>query len=290
MTKRGLGKGLGALIPTTNFVQYDPEKDSITEIVINEIIPNSFQPRKHFDPEKLAELAASIKEHGVLQPVIVRPHLSGYELVVGERRLRASKLLGLERIPAVIKTLTDQDMTEIALIENIQRQNLNPVEEAKAYKRLIEEFGMTQEEVAKKLGKSRPFVANFIRILNLPEDVLEFLENGKLSFGHARALLTIEDNKIQMEIANMVIEKQLSVRDTENLVKKFLNNKSKVSKKAKKPVKNSPIINDIQERLCLKFSTRVNINDEGNKGKIVIEYYNHEDLQRIIELLDNEDN
>ena len=181
-------------------------------------------------------------------------------------------------------------MTEIALIENIQRQNLNPVEEAKAYKRLIEEFGMTQEEVAKKLGKSRPFVANFIRILNLPEDVLEFLENGKLSFGHARALLTIEDNKIQMEIANMVIEKQLSVRDTENLVKKFLNNKSKVSKKAKKPVKNSPIINDIQERLCLKFSTRVNINDEGNKGKIVIEYYNHEDLQRIIELLDNEDN
>ena len=179
--KRGLGKGLGALIPTTNIEQYNPEKDTIMEISIEEIIPNSFQPRTNFDPEKIAELAASIKEHGVLQPVIVRPHNQGYELVVGERRLRASKQLGLEKIPAVIKTLTDQDMTEVALIENIQRHDLNPVEEARAYKRLIEEFGLTQEVVAKKLGKSRPFVANFLRLLNLPDNILELLENGKIT-------------------------------------------------------------------------------------------------------------
>lgn len=289
MSKRGLGKGLGALIPTTNLVQYDPEKDTITEIVIEEIIPNSFQPRKNFDSEKLAELAASIKEHGVLQPVIVRPHSNGYELVVGERRLRASKILGLEKIPAVIKTLSDQEMTEIALIENIQRQNLNPVEEAKAYKRLVEEFGMTQEEVSKRLGKSRPFVANYIRILNLPPNILDFLEEEKISFGHARALLGIEDNKIQLEIANQVVNKQLSVRETEQLVKKTLNTKSSKGKREKNIKETSPIFNDIQERLCLKFSTKVNIKDEGNKGKIEIEYYNHEDLQRIIEILDNED-
>ncbi|NLT95698.1 MAG: ParB/RepB/Spo0J family partition protein [Clostridia bacterium] len=288
MSKRGLGKGLGALIPTTNLLQYDPEKDSITEIVIDEIIPNSFQPRKNFDPDKLAELAASIKEHGVLQPVIVRPHGEGYQLVVGERRLRASKILGLEKIPAVIKTLSDRDMTEIALIENIQRQDLNPVEEAKAYKKLMEEFGMTQEEIAKKLGKSRPFIANFLRILNLPQNILDFLEKELISFGHARALLSVEDNKLQLEIANMIIDKKLSVRETEQIVKKALSNKNKKATKEKTSISISPLFKDIQERLCLKFSTKVNIKDKGNKGKIEIEYYNQEDLQRIIELLDNE--
>lgn len=289
MSKRGLGKGLGALIPTTNLMQYDPNNDTITELIINEVIPNSFQPRKNFDPEKLAELAASIKEHGVLQPVIVRPHSNGYELVVGERRLRASKLLGLEKIPAVIKTLSDQDMTEIALIENIQRHNLNPVEEAMAYKRLIEEFGMTQEQVAKKLGKSRPFIANFLRILNLPPNILDLLGTGKISFGHARALLALEDSKIQDDATDLIIEKQLSVRETENLVKKLLNINKPKAKKVEKEINTSPIIKDIQEKLCLKFSTKVNIKDEGKKGKIEIEYYNQEDLQRIIELLNEEE-
>jgi len=287
MNKRGLGKGLGALIPTTNIVQFDPEKDTITEIEIDEIIPNSFQPRKNFDPEKMAELAASIKEHGVLQPVIVRPHSSGYELVVGERRLRASKQLGLEKIPAVIKTLSDQDMTEIALIENIQRHDLNPVEEARAYKRLIEEFGLTQDAVAKKLGKSRPFVANFLRILNLPEEILDLLESGRLTVGHARPLLTVEDKNLQKQIVKQILEKQLSVRQTEQLVNNSLKTKKTKTKETKKDTF-SPILNDIQERLRLKFSTKVNIKDDGKKGKIEIEYYNYEELQRIIELLDDE--
>lgn len=289
MNKRGLGKGLGALIPTTNIVQYDPDKDMITEINIEDIIPNSFQPRKKFDPEKLAELAASIKEHGVLQPVIVRPNSEGYELVVGERRFRASKLLGLEKIPAVIKTLSDQDMTEIALIENIQRQDLNPVEEAKAYKRLIEEFGMTQDGVAKKLGKSRPFVGNFLRLLNLPENILELLENGKITVGHARPLLAIEDNKLQLEITSLIVEKQLSVRDTEQLINNSLKTKKHKEKNDSQTKKGSSVLTDIQERLRLKFSTKVNIKDDGKKGKIEIEYYNYEELQRIIELLDEED-
>lgn len=285
MSKRGLGKGLGALIPTTNLVQFDSEKDMITEVNIEEIIPNKFQPRENFDSEKLAELAASIKEHGVLQPVIIRPHSDGFELVVGERRLRASKLLGLEKIPAVIKTLSDQDMTEIALIENIQRQNLNPVEEAKAYRRLMEEFGLTQDAIGKKLGKSRPFIGNFLRLLNLPEEILELLEKEQLSAGHGRALLSIEDKQLQFALANQIIENQLSVRDTEKLVKKSLKNRKQRDGISHQKLIVSPILNDIQERLRQKFSTKVIIKDDGNQGKIEIEYYDYDDLQRIIELL-----
>ncbi|KJS86956.1 MAG: hypothetical protein JM58_05380 [Peptococcaceae bacterium BICA1-8] len=283
--KRGLGKGLGALIPTTNIDQYNPEKDLIMDILIEEIIPNSFQPRKIFNPEKIAELAASIKEHGILQPVIVRPHNQGYELVVGERRLRASKQLGLEKIPAVIKMLTDQDMTEVALIENIQRQDLNPVEEARAYKRLIEEFGLTQDGVAKKLGKSRPFVANFLRILNLPVNILELLENGEITVGHARPLLAVDDTNLQQQLVNQIVEDQLSVRETEKLINNSLKN-MKQKPKLITETPSSPILDDIQERLRLKFSTKVNIKDDGKKGKIEIEYFSYDELQRIIEMLD----
>jgi len=283
--KRGLGKGLGALIPTTNTSQYDSENDFINEIPIEEIIPNSFQPRKNFDPEKITELAASIKEHGILQPIIVRPHMQGYELVVGERRYRASKQLGLEKIPAVIKMLSDQEMTETALIENIQRQDLNPVEEARAYKRLIEEFGLTQDGVAKKLGKSRPFVANLLRILNLPGNILDLIENGEITVGHARPLLAIDDINLQQLLVNQIVENQLSVRETEKLINDSQKNKKSKPKIVTEP-SFSPILNDIQERLRLKFSTKVNIKDDGKKGKIEIEYFNYEELQRIIEMLD----
>lgn len=230
MSKRGLGKGLGALIPTTNPVQYDPDKDTISELNIHEILPNSFQPRKNFDPDKLSELAASIKEHGVIQPVIVRPHSEGYELVVGERRLRACKQLGLEKIPAVIRALSDRDMTEMALIENIQRHDLNPIEEAKAYKKLIEEFGLTQEEVAKKVGKSRPFIANYLRILHLPELIHDYLAKGVLTVGHARPLLSIENQSLQLQLVKQIIDNGLSVRETENLIKKSLKKSAEIGR------------------------------------------------------------
>ncbi|MFZ5945028.1 MAG: ParB/RepB/Spo0J family partition protein [Bacillota bacterium] len=288
MNKRGLGKGLGALIPSSNTAQYDPDKDTISEIYIEEIVPNTFQPRKHFDPDKLAELAVSIKEHGVLQPVIVRPREEGYELVVGERRLRACKQLGLEKIPAVIRTLTDQNMTEIALIENIQRHNLNPVEEARAYKRLIEEFGLTQDELAKRVGKSRPFIANFLRILHLPESILDMLSTGVITVGHARPILAIENSSQQIHLAQEIAEKSLSVRETEDLIKKSLKRPTKREKNAKDK-SFTPILNDIQERLRNKFSTKISIKDDGKKGKIEIEYYNYDELQRIIEILDSSD-
>lgn len=285
MVKRGLGKGLGALIPTPEVVEYNPEQDVVLEISVEEIIPNSFQPRKEFDPEKLQELASSIQEHGVIQPVIVRPRLNntGYELVVGERRLRACKMIGLEKIPAVIKTLSDQEMTEIALIENIQRENLNPVEEAKAYKRLIEEFGLTQEEVAKKVGKSRPFVANFLRLLQLPSDILDLLADGKVTVGHVRPLLSLVNESLQRQVVKEILEKNLSVRETEETVKKII--KDKTSKRILKKKNTSPVFLDLQEQLQNKFGTKVLIKDSGKRGKIEIEYYNYDDLQRIIDMI-----
>jgi len=283
MSKRGLGKGLGALIPSSNNVQYDPENDKVVNLNIEEIKPNSFQPRKNFDPEKLAELAASIKEHGVIQPVIVRPDTEGYELVVGERRLRACKQMGINTIPAVIKTLTDEEMTEIALIENIQRHDLNPVEEARAYKRLMVEFGLTKDEVAKKVGKSRPFIANFLRLLQLPEEILDFLDKGILSVGHVRPLLTIDNKSLQIELANKIIENKLSVRNAEELAKKAQKNITK-EKKEKKST-GSPVLNNIKDQLQIKFGTKVIIKDDGKKGKIEIEYYNQEDLQRILDII-----
>jgi len=285
MVKRGLGKGLGALIPTPEVVEYNPEQDVVLEISVEEIIPNSFQPRKEFDPEKLQELASSIQEHGVIQPVIVRPRLNntGYELVVGERRLRACKMIGLEKIPAVIKTLSDQEMTEIALIENIQRENLNPVEEAKAYKRLIEEFGLTQEEVAKKVGKSRPFVANFLRLLQLPSDILDLLADGKVTVGHVRPLLSLVNESLQRQVVKEILEKNLSVRETEETVKKII--KDKTSKRILKKKNTPPVFLDLQEQLQNKFGTKVLIKDSGKRGKIEIEYYNYDDLQRIIDMI-----
>ena len=285
MVKRGLGKGLGALIPTPEVVEYNPEQDVVLEISVEEIIPNSFQPRKEFDPEKLQELASSIQEHGVIQPVIVRPRLNntGYELVVGERRLRACKMIGLEKIPAVIKTLSDQEMTEIALIENIQRENLNPVEEAKAYKRLIEEFGLTQEEVAKKVGKSRSFVANFLRLLQLPSDILDLLADGKVTVGHVRPLLSLVNESLQRQVVKEILEKNLSVRETEETVKKII--KDKTSKRILKKKNTSPVFLDLQEQLQNKFGTKVLIKDSGKRGKIEIEYYNYDDLQRIIDMI-----
>ena len=288
MSKRGLGKGLGALIPTSvtnNSLDYDPEKD-LTELNIKEVVPNVNQPRRNFDPEKLAELTASIKEHGLVQPIVVRPYNGSYQIVAGERRYRACKQLGLKTIPAIIKNLSDEEVTEISLIENIQRQELNPIEEARAYKRLVDEFGLTQEEIAKKVSKSRPFIANFLRLLNLSKEVLDLVEKGDISVGHARALLTLNDPSMQFIVASKIIDENLTVRETEKLTKKMSVMNQNLNIKNKKQKRDiNPIFNDILDHLQSKFGTKVLIKDKGKGGKIEIEYYSRQDLERIIELI-----
>jgi ParB family chromosome partitioning protein len=288
MSKRGLGKGLGALIPTSvtnNSLDYDPEKD-LTELNIKEVVPNVNQPRRNFDPEKLAELTASIKEHGLVQPIVVRPYNGSYQIVAGERRYRACKQLGLKTIPTIIKNLSDEEVTEISLIENIQRQELNPIEEARAYKRLVDEFGLTQEEIAKKVSKSRPFIANFLRLLNLSKEVLDLVEKGDISVGHARALLTLNDPSMQFIVASKIIDENLTVRETEKLTKKMSVMNQNLNIKNKKQERDiNPIFNDILDHLQSKFGTKVLIKDKGKGGKIEIEYYSRQDLERIIELI-----
>jgi ParB family chromosome partitioning protein len=275
---RGLGKGLNALI-TSNMVE---DGDQVSEVWVNDIRPNPYQPRKEFAPEAIAELAESIKEHGIIQPLIVRKSIKGYELVAGERRLRAAKEVGLKKVPVVVKTYSDQQLMEIALIENLQRENLNPIEEAEAYEKLIGHYSYTQEELAKKIGKSRPHVANILRLLQLPVKIRELVGSAALSMGHARALLPVEDEKQQWKLANDVVKKGLSVRQLEELVKAL--NVSRETKK-KKAVKKESAIVQLEERLRSRLGTLVRINKGAKKGKIEIEFYSSEDLQRILEIL-----
>lgn len=286
MSSKRLGKGLGALLSDTNTSIDDIEniKKDTNEIKINSIKPNSFQPRKVFDSEKLEELKDSIKEHGIIQPIVVRKKGRGYELVVGERRLRASKELGLATIPAIIKCIDDDKMLEIALIENIQRHDLNAVEEAKAYKTLIEKYGFNQEELAKSVGKSRPYIANFLRLLNLPESILELLRTNKITVGHARSLLSLDDEAIQARIAQDIISQELSVRETESLIKTTIKPELKEKVKPQKQA-SSPLILDLQDKLRSKFGTKVSIKENKDNGKIEIEFYSKDDLQRILDLI-----
>lgn len=279
MSKKGLGRGLQALIPTRG----EGKKDgTVTEIEISSIRVNEKQPRKFFSEEKLEELAASIKEHGIVQPIVVRPIKDGaYELVAGERRWRACKKLGHKTVPALVKEVTEREMAEIALIENIQREDLNPVEEAVAYKTLMEEYGLTQEELSARIGKSRPFIANTVRLLNLPAEVLEMLREGRLSAGHARALLALTRHKEQRELAKQIASQNLSVRQTEQLIKKGVHK----NEPAKKPARTEPIIMAVEEKLRNRFSTQVKITKGKKTGRIEIDFYNPEDLQRIIDIL-----
>lgn len=289
MTKTGLGKGLSALIPIGP--EISEKNDLASEIDISLIIPNTYQPRRIFDPEKLKELADSIREHGVVQPIIIRPLEKGkYELVVGERRLRASQSIGMQKIPAVIKEFTNEQMMEIALVENIQRQDLNPIEEATAYKRLMEEFGMTQEKLSQRLSKSRSLIANMVRLLNLPQSIITNVATGEITVGHARTLLAINDEETQNLVAQEIITQKLSVRETESLVKK-LSEEEKQKTAQKKENKRqfdiaadglSPTLKEIETKLRSLLSTKVKIKDAGNKGRIEIEYYNPDDLERII--------
>ncbi|WP_031514327.1 ParB/RepB/Spo0J family partition protein [Desulfofalx alkaliphila] len=276
--KRGLGRGLQALIPNYS----DEEKKTLKNILVTDIKPNPKQPRKEIDKEKLSELAKSIKEHGVIQPIVVRGNeKSGYQLIAGERRWRACLMIGQETIPAVIATYNDGEAAEVALIENLQRENLNPIEEAIAYQSLIKEFGLTQEQVADRVGKSRSLIANMLRLLTLSENIIMMLNRGEISTGHARALLAIEESHKQIAAAKEVAQKQLSVRETEQLVKKL--NREQKPRKGKSI---NPELVDLQDQLQRILGTKVQIkSSKKGKGKLEIEFYSEEDLTRIIDLV-----
>lgn len=276
MNKHGLGKGLGALIREND----QNEGASISELRITELEANQNQPRRNFDDQSLQELADSIKQHGVVQPIIVRKIDENYQIVAGERRWRAARLAGLKSVPVVVKDYSNIQVMEIALIENLQRQDLNAIEEAIAYKSLIEEHDMTQEEISEKIGRSRSAIANTLRLLNLPGEIKEFVVQGKISAGHARALLSITDKKRQIEIALKIIDQQLNVRDIEKLVMQ------KEKDEPKKENKKSVEIIELEERLKKALATKVSIVHKKSKGKIEIEYYNNDDLERILELLE----
>ena len=280
--KSGLGKGLGALIPEE--INEDvPNDNNINKLSMDLIKPNSGQPRKRFDEEAIIQLSQSIKEHGLIQPIIVKEDNSVYTIVAGERRWRAAKLAGLKDIPAIIMDLSDKDVLEISLIENIQRQDLNPIEEAKAYKKLLDDFKLTQEDLSKRIGKSRTAIANCLRLLNLDKRVQDYLIDGVISEGHGRAILPLTDNELQYKVSQTVIDENLSVRETEKLIRELSNTKSHNKKKENKS--NNPYYMDLKNRLEELFGTKVYLNTKKNKGKIEIEYYSEEDLQRILDIL-----
>lgn len=271
--KRGLGKGLDAL-----FVDNAVESESrINTLSIAEVEPNRDQPRKEFDQEALEELAASIAEHGVLQPILVRPVSGGYQIVAGERRWRAARLAGLVEIPAVIKEMTDQEVGQAALVENLQREDLNPVEEALGYHQLMEQFGMTQDQVAKKVSKSRPAVANAVRLLGLPEMVLAFLRAGSLTAGHAKALLSLKEEEWVIPAAQMMVEKHLSVREAERYCKRL----NAAPKEEKMVLPTEPIFKEVELSLTEVLGRRVRVTTDGTKGKLEIEYFSKDDLMRL---------
>lgn len=284
----GLGKGLDALISEKPVEKKkakaeEVNSDSTREISINEIEPNKNQPRERFDEDGLVDLADSIKQHGIFQPIIVTKGENGfYQIVAGERRWRAAKMAGLKTIPALVREYSDLEILEISLLENLQRENLNPIEEAKTYKRFMDEFHMKQDEVAEKVSKSRATVANSLRLLNLDGRVQEMLIEEMISMGHARALLAITDGNNQYSLATEVFDKKLSVREVEKLVKKYNENKPE---KHKETVVRDFLYNDLENNLKEILGSKVNICDKNGKGKIEIEYYSKDDLDRIYDLL-----
>ncbi len=275
MIKTGLGKGLGALIETES-----TDDTGVIEIRINEIEPSVNQPRKNFDDDKLKQLSESIKLHGVVQPIIVKKEDNIYRIIAGERRWRASRLAGLDKIPVIIKDMTNKQVMEIALIENLQREDLNPIEEAEAYERLMHEFKMTQEDVSKTVGKSRSAIANSTRLLNLDEEIKSYIASGELSSGHARTIIPIIDTETRIKTAKEIIYRDLNVRDTEKLVKKLLSKKGN----AKKNEKDADLL-EVEDKLKDIFGTKVKVFAGSKKGKIVIEYYSNDEFDRILNLV-----
>lgn len=287
---RGLGKGLDVMIP--NIVGETKEKKQKAEtkeksaetlVAITKVEPNRKQPRKYFDEDALQELADSIKQFGLLQPILVQDRQDRYEIIAGERRWRAARLAGLKEVPVIIKNYSDQEIVEIALIENIQREDLNPIEEAQAYKRLLEEFDLKQDEVAERVSKSRAAVTNSIRLLKLSDRVQQMVIDDMISTGHARALLAVEDEEEQYALAQKVFDEKLNVREIEKMVKN-LHKPAKVKKLDDKAMQ--AIYLDIEEKLKQKLSTKVAVTSKGEgAGKIEIEFYSHEDLDRILEMI-----
>lgn len=285
MAKKGLGKGLGALISAD--VSIEEENNQVIELKITEIEPNKNQPRKEFDQEKLAALSSSIKEYGVLQPVVVKK-IDGafYQLIAGERRWRAARMAKLKTIPAVIREFDDKQSMEIALIENLQRENLNPIEEAMGYQELIDLFHLTQEELAAKMGKSRSAIANALRLLNLPDGIKKMVMDNQLSMGHARALLSLEAEQEQLHIAEQIIKDELSVRQTEKLIQKMQKLEPVVDMNPE-PLQDEIMryIEQAEKEASNRLGTRVKILHKKGKGKIEIEYYSNDDLERLLNII-----
>ena len=292
--KRGLGKGLDSLIPTNVMMESEvkhatvstasspeEEKDGTLMVKLSKVEPNREQPRKNFDEDSLQELAESLKQFGMLQPILVQNRGDYYEIIAGERRWRAAKIAGLKEVPVIVRELTDQEIVEISLIENIQREDLNPIEEAQAYKRLLTEFHLKQDEVAERVSKSRTAVTNSMRLLKLCDEVQKMVVDDMISTGHARALISIEDPEEQYLIAQRIFDEKLSVREVEKLVKD-LHKPPKPPKEENKTLQ--AIYQEISERLKQSLSTKVSVSAKQNgAGKIEIEFYNHEDLERLLE-------
>ncbi|HEO8420277.1 ParB/RepB/Spo0J family partition protein [Niallia sp. FSL W8-0635] len=280
---KGLGKGLDAFFP-----KIDVEKEeNVQQISINELRPNPYQPRKFFDEEAIEELKLSILEHGILQPIIVRKSIKGYEIVVGERRYRAAKEAKLETVPAVVRQLSEQQMMELAVLENLQREDLSPIEEGHAYQTLMKKLKLTQEELAKRLGKSRPHIANHVRLLSLPKTVQNYISDGKISMGHGRTLLGLKNKDKLPAIVDKIIKEGLNVRQLEQLIQHLNENVSRETKKEKPPTKNV-FIKEQESFLRERFGTTVHIKQKKNKGKIEIEFFSEEDLTRILHLFELE--
>jgi ParB family chromosome partitioning protein len=282
MTRRALGRGLSALLsdrPATT-------SEEMVEIDLDLIEPNNFQPRSNFDEERLEQLAQSIRANGIIQPLLVRRSSNEkYQLVAGERRWRASQLAGLQRVPCIIKDIPEDKMLELALIENIQRQELNAIEEAHAYKRLIESLGLTQEMVAQRVGRDRTFITNYLRLLRLPEDIQQLVEKEQISMGHARALLGVDEPDIQRKLAKDVIDKGLSVRQTERTIKRIVQGVETIGNAP--PIKEDPNFKSAEDKLRRKLSSKVQIlvSQKNNGGKIEIEFFDNNDLNRIYEII-----
>ncbi len=284
---KGLGKGLNALLPDEP-EQIPPAEsgEAVTELDILSVEPNPNQPRRDFDKDKLEALAASVSEHGVIQPIVVTKSGGGYTIVAGERRWRAARMAGLSRIPAVIKEYTPDEAAQIALIENLQREDLNPIEEAQGYRALLEDFHLTQETVSKRIGKSRSAVANSLRLLSLDEQIRELLIKGEITSGHARAILSLDDEKLRLALAKEIVEKSLNVRQAEALAKRMSGaERESKGKRDKEPDAAALELGAIAKSLSSRLGTKVSLSGGAKKGKIEIEYYGSDDLERILELL-----
>jgi len=279
MNRKALGRGLGALLSSDSTIELGAEP---SEVEIGSIVPGPMQPRTHFDEASLESLAESIRSHGIVQPLLVRRRGDGYELIAGERRWRAAKLAGISRVPVVVKEVPDDSLLEIALIENIQRENLNPIEEAQAYKKLIETVGLTQEALASRVGRDRSYITNYLRLLKLPDDVQQLVKEGRLSTGHARALLALSHQDLQRRIARQIIDGGLSVRATEQLVQKA----SEEKPRRPAPIPVDPNIKAAETKLRRALGTQVKILQAADgKGKLEISFFNTQDLDRIYSLL-----